>query len=80
MPTEVGIHVYLRVSLNRRGWRAFARHDDEEWAVSQSLHVWYYSPNSFFAFPPAIAARSASLSDATDAMWPSGSYSAMSYG
>jgi hypothetical protein len=37
MPTEVGIHVYLRVSLNRRGWRAFARHDDEEWAVSQSL-------------------------------------------
>ena len=37
-----------------------------------------YNPNSAFALPPAIAARSASVNEATDAMCPSGSYSAMS--
>ena len=37
-----------------------------------------YNPNSAFALPPAIAARSASLNDATEAICPIGSYSPMS--
>jgi len=28
MPTKVGIHVFPCCPQQRRGWRAFARHDD----------------------------------------------------
>jgi hypothetical protein len=37
MPTQVGIHVFLCRDQQSRGWRAFARHDDEDDLVSQSF-------------------------------------------
>jgi hypothetical protein len=32
MPTQVGIHVFMEARTVRRGWRAFARHDDGDHA------------------------------------------------
>ena len=49
-------------------------------ALAPELRRWHQIPNRVLALPPAIAARSSPLNDATELICPIGSYSPMSYG
>jgi hypothetical protein len=52
----------------------------KSWRWEPGWGRWRQIPNRILALPPAIAARSSPLNDATELICPIGSYSPMSYG